>query len=74
LINNGAAINFRTVLTIKKTGYTIHNEIPLLPLRQSQVLEGLKQTGYSRLRFWGNFQGDAWQKDSMALIFSAEAL
>ena len=74
LIDNGAAINFRTVLTIKKTGYTIHNEVPLLPLRQRQVLQVLKQTGYSNVRFWGNFQGDAWQENSMALIFSAEAL
>ncbi|OHD20695.1 MAG: hypothetical protein A2086_03180 [Spirochaetes bacterium GWD1_27_9] len=65
-------INFKTILTIKKTGQKIENEIYLYPLVKEELEEYLQIAGFSTLNFYGNFSKNSLEKNSLPLIVKCE--
>ncbi len=70
-VEDGTRIDFRTLLTVKETGDTLHNVVRLFPVRRAQLIRALQNAGFSDIRFRGNFQGDPLTDDSVPLIFAA---
>jgi 2-polyprenyl-3-methyl-5-hydroxy-6-metoxy-1,4-benzoquinol methylase len=66
-------MDFETILTIKKTGEQIKNHIELLPLRKAEIDKLLKEAGFSKICFYGNFRKDKLLCDSVSLVFEAMA-
>ncbi len=64
-------IDFETVLTIKATNQLIRNNVPLFPVRKSEIEAALLETGFSKIDFFGSFKRDALRPDSIAMIFEA---
>lgn len=65
-------VDFRTVLTVKKSGEEIRNSVKLLPLRKKQTERLLLECGFKRIRFYGSFKEDNLTFDSVPLIFLAQ--
>lgn len=61
-------IDFNTRLTVKSTGQVIENSVKLNPLRQEKLEELLHQAGFANLKYFGNFEGEALQPNSLPLI------
>lgn len=61
-------IQFKTDLTIKKTGQLIQNEQSLYPIRAARLKEMMQEIGFNVIGFYGNFKGDPLTKDSVPLI------
>ncbi|MFO8002247.1 MAG: class I SAM-dependent methyltransferase [Marinilabilia sp.] len=66
-------IDFRTVLTVKTSGKIIRNLVRLYPIREKQIENLLKESGYQNIEFWGNFGGDPLNASSVPLVFAAQA-
>jgi len=64
-------INFKTVLTIKKTGTTIHNEQKLLPITEIDLVKILYKVGFELLNSYGSFKKDTLNINSIQLIIEA---
>ncbi len=64
-------IDFETLLTIKATNQVIRNEVPLFPVRKSEIEAALLDTGFSKLNFFGNFKGETLRQDSIPLVVEA---
>jgi glycine/sarcosine N-methyltransferase len=67
-------INFKTNLTVKATGQTISNSVPLHPIRRDFLTLLLQETGFGNIRFFGGFDESALSERSMPLIVSAQKL
>ncbi len=65
-------IDFRTILTVKDTGQTIENIIPLFPLRKKDLIGMLSPAGFTGIQTFGNFDGQPFLPDSIPLIVKAE--
>ncbi len=65
-------INFKTILTVKKTGQIIKNSVPLLPLRRELLLHLLDKAGFNNITFYGSFDRTKSLNDSFSLIISAQ--
>lgn len=63
---------FETKLTIKHTGETIENSIPLTPLLASELQSILEDAGFAISAVYGNFKGEQYTADSYALVVVAD--
>ena len=64
-------IAFRTVLTVKKTGARIVNEIPLYPIREQELEAALKAAGFTSMSWYGDFNKGELKPDSLPLVVEA---
>jgi len=64
-------IAFRTVLTIRKTGARIVNEIPLYPIRKQELETALKAAGFMSMSWYGDFNKGELKPDSLPLVVEA---
>ena len=65
-------INFKTTLTIKESGRVIRNSVPLFPARRELLLHLLDKADFSKIRFFGSFDGSPATTSSLLLIVTAE--
>jgi glycine/sarcosine N-methyltransferase len=65
-------INFKTNLTIKKSGEVIQNEVLLNPMGKTEIEKILKETGFSNIQFFGNFKRDKLTNESLPLVMCCE--
>lgn len=65
-------IDFGTKLTIKSTGQVIDNSVKLNPLRQEKLEELLHNAGFGNIKYFGNFEGEPLQPNSLPLIVSCK--
>lgn len=66
-------IEFETILTIKSTNQVILNNIPLFPIRQSEIEKLLFQAGFKTIQFFGDFMGDPLLPESIPMIIETSA-
>jgi SAM-dependent methyltransferase len=64
-------IDFRTLLTVYKTGEKITNIIPLYPLRKGELKELLHPAGFVDIEMFGDFSGNPHSEDDIPLIVKA---
>ncbi|MDR2018869.1 MAG: class I SAM-dependent methyltransferase [Syntrophobacterales bacterium] len=64
-------IAFKTVLTVKKTGVGIINEIPLYPVRKRELEDALKTAGFTDISCYGDFNRGELKPDSLPLVVEA---
>lgn len=65
-------MSFRTILTIKKTGKRIENEIYLYPLRRHELDTALKKAGFTDISYYGDFDKSKLKADSLPLVGEAK--
>ncbi len=65
-------LDFRTVLTVKRTGEVIKNVVSLYPIRKQQIQELLVNAGFGNIRFYGNFNEGELTERSTPLVFRAQ--
>lgn len=70
LVNN--QLSFETILHIKSTDEYIQNVIQLYPIRKAALDALLKEAGFQKIRYYGNFNQSAFQSDSIPLIINAQ--
>ena len=61
-------IDFHTVLTVKSSGLTMENTVPLYPLRREELLRYMNRAGFSGLQEHGGFDEAPFTPDSIPLI------
>jgi len=64
-------IEFETILTIKKSKQMLRNKIHLLPVRQTEIDIRLKDAGFKRVKYYGNFNEDPFSAQSIPLVIKA---
>jgi len=64
-------IQFKTILTIKKTKQIIENNIHLIPLRKRDVEELLIKAGYSKYKIFGTYNRDLYEFTSDSIVVEA---
>ena len=64
-------IDFKTVLTNKKSGEELTNNVLLLPVRRSS-LESLAGKYFSKVDCFGDFKRNEWNNSSFHLVIKAE--
>lgn len=67
-------INFKTRLTVKDTGQTITNSVPLHPMRRDFIKKLLQESGFEGIQFFGGFDGAPLKERSMPLIATAQKI
>ncbi len=72
VIEKGKEIEFSGELILKETGEKFMNTVSLYPVYSHAVRRGLEGSGFSSIRFYGNFDREAYEETSNALIFFAE--
>ncbi|MCK5220110.1 MAG: hypothetical protein KAR14_00895, partial [Candidatus Aminicenantes bacterium] len=72
VIEKGKEIEFSGELILKETGEKFMNTVSLYPVNSRAVRRGLKGPGFNLIRFYGNFDLEAYEETSSALIFFAE--
>lgn len=65
-------INFITRLTLKHSGETIENEVPLLAIRPSKVRQVLTNAGFSAFEEFGSFKRESFTAESQPYILVAK--
>ena len=65
---DGRLLRFLTVLEDKHTGAVLRNDIPLYPLRRSELTAMLKDVGLGAIEYFGSYQGEAHTADSCVTI------
>jgi 2-polyprenyl-3-methyl-5-hydroxy-6-metoxy-1,4-benzoquinol methylase len=65
---NPTHVGFRTQLTIKSTGQTIVNEVPLLAIRPYKIRKILEDQGFSDFNEFGTFSGEPFTASSQPYI------
>jgi len=71
--NDSPCLGFETILRVKETGQIIRNNIPLWPLRQSELTSCLEDAGFEHIEYFGTWAKQPWSSTSGATIFSAIA-
>ena len=66
-----AVIRFHTLLTIKATGVTVENDIPLLAITEEQLAGELFKSGLNNLQIFGGFGKEPFTPDSQPMIIVA---
>lgn len=61
-------IDFHTVLTVKSSGLTLENSVPLYPLRRDELLGYMRGAGFQDIREYGGFDEKDFSPDSIPLI------
>ncbi len=67
-------INFKTRLTVKSSGLTITNSVPLHPVRRDFLKVLLQEADFESIQFFGGFDGAPLSERSMPLIVSAQKI
>ncbi len=62
---------FRTVLTVKSGPRVIENAVPLIPLRRGELAGMLANAGFSRVEWFGDFNGGPLTDASLPMIAAA---
>ena len=71
--DNPTQLDFKTRLRVKDSGAIYDNVIQLYPIRRD-VLEGLlKDTGFNRVTFYKDYNGNKAEGEHLPLIFTAKA-
>ncbi len=65
-------IDFKTSLMIKESGQLIQNCIPLYAIFKEELELLLSHAGLSHIKFYGNFNSEALEEDSIPLVVSAQ--
>ncbi len=68
-LDNSGMINFSTILTIKKTGKVLENNIKLFPLRKKILENALQNAGFNTVNFYGSFTKKEYNNKSLPLVF-----
>ena len=68
-LNEKGLIEFETILTLKKSKESIINCVELFPIRQNQIIDGLKDAGFTDYNVYSSFKKDAYNKNGLPLIF-----
>ena len=66
--NEGKLLRFVTELHVKETDRIIENDIPLYPLRGSELISLLTNAGFKKVENFGNYLGDPLKEDSFVNI------
>lgn len=64
-------VQFITRLTLRKTGWVIENEVPLLALRPDTLKTILREAGFGHFEEFGSFRKDPFTIDSQPHIIKA---
>jgi glycine/sarcosine N-methyltransferase len=64
-------IAFKTILTIKETSKKIINKVNLFPIRKGELYLSLRNSSFSNISFYGNFDRSALKDDSLPLVIEA---
>lgn len=67
-------INFKTRLTVKSSGLTVTNSVPLHPVRRDFLKMLLQESGFERIQTFGGFDGAPLTERSMPLIVTAQKI
>jgi glycine/sarcosine N-methyltransferase len=70
--DNSELIDFKTKLTVKSTGQEIQNTVKLYAVRQEKLQELLNESGFEKLEYFGNFDGEPLKENSLPLIVSCK--
>lgn len=61
-------IDFHTLLTVKESGLTLENTVPLYPLRRKELLKYMSEAGFGDIEEFGGFDETPFSPDSLPLI------
>lgn len=61
-------MHFVTTLEIKQTGQALHNDIVLYPLCKTELANMLLAAGFTKIDYFGSYQGAEYQHDSFVNI------
>ncbi len=66
-------VRFQTVLRISEGGQirTVRNDIPLYPIYPDELWDMVERAGFHGIRFFGDFAGSEFSRDSDALVCRA---
>ena len=64
-------VKFETILNIKPRGASIRNQIPLYPLRKSELQSALEAAGFKSISYFGNFKREPLKKNSIPMVVEA---
>lgn len=67
-------VRFHTILTLKDTGETIENDIPLLAVSEDQLFQTLVSSGFRDLQKYGSFGREPFTSESQPLIAVARRI
>ena len=65
-------ISFITKLTVKSTGEEIGNSVKLYAIRKNEIHKFLEESGFKSIEYFGNFNGEPLQENSLPLIFTCQ--
>lgn len=65
-------VSFNTVITIKQSGKSFSNSIPLIPLRRNKLIEILENTGFEVIDTFGSYSEEGWEEGSFLTIIRAQ--
>jgi glycine/sarcosine N-methyltransferase len=69
--NKKHIITFNTILTVKETSKKIINKVNLFPIRKDEIYLSLRNSGFSNISFYGNFDRSALKSESLPLVIEA---
>jgi len=69
---NSDLIDFDTKLVIKSTAQEIKNSVKLNPIRQNKLQELLAKAGFENIEFFGSFDSEPLQENSLPLIVTCQ--
>lgn len=66
-------IDFQTELLILKDGVLekYENRVPLLPIKSKEIIDIIKEVGFSKIHVYGSFLMEKFTQDSYALVIKA---
>jgi len=64
-------LDFVTYLTIKEDQSALKNRIQLYPLTKQKLTQLLEETGFTDIRFFGDFEKHPFKKDALPLLVQA---
>jgi len=64
-------IRFRTILTVKERDRRMENEILLYPVRKHELDEALRNSGFTDISFYGDFDKSELKTYSLPLVVTA---
>jgi glycine/sarcosine N-methyltransferase len=59
---------FKTMLTVKDTGRILENGVSLLPIRQAELKEVIREAGFRNLEWFGDFSGNPLSGTSLPMV------
>jgi glycine/sarcosine N-methyltransferase len=65
---NSPLLDFETRLTVKASGETIENSLPLYPLKKDELERLLPSTGLSAVKYLGDYGGNTYTPESDLLV------